>query len=155
MWCHTRSGGLKNVTTCDKVGGGVKKIMKFLWRNFSMAPYILSMFTLNNINGRTSKAYFMIIMFMLCDIYFAACCCIFMCGTRDTKQNEREGVSCWLEASGLPSGARALTRGCISTQSSRLARGTCLLTPPYTMNYNASLLFDLLLTPAPTLSATA
>ena len=32
-------GGLRNVTTCDKDGGGVKKIMKFVWRNLWMAPY--------------------------------------------------------------------------------------------------------------------
>ena len=30
-------GGLRNVTTCDK-GEGVKKIMKFVWRNLWMAP---------------------------------------------------------------------------------------------------------------------
>ena len=32
------AGVLRNVTTCDKDGEGVKKIMKFVWRNLWMAP---------------------------------------------------------------------------------------------------------------------
>ena len=41
----TRLGrGLRNETTCDKDGGGVKKIMKFVWRNLWMAPYFIQFF---------------------------------------------------------------------------------------------------------------
>ena len=42
MWRQTRrGGGLRNVTSCDKDGEGVKKIIKFVWRNLWLAPNIL------------------------------------------------------------------------------------------------------------------
>ena len=38
------------MTTCDKDGDGIKKIMKFVWRNLWMAPNNIDIIIIININ---------------------------------------------------------------------------------------------------------